>query len=74
MKYPGRHGHTHRLMTPIEFMARLAALVPPPRFPLVRYHGTLAPHFAAAQSRDSARDRDPDVVLASVGCADGRRT
>jgi hypothetical protein len=28
----------------MEFMARLAALVPPPRRPLVRYHGVFAPH------------------------------
>ena len=32
-----------RLMTPVEFLARLAALVPPPRYPLVRFHGVLAP-------------------------------
>jgi hypothetical protein len=31
-------------MTPLELLARLAALVPPPRYPLVRYHGVLAPH------------------------------
>ena len=31
-------------MTPVEFIARLAALVPPPRHPLVRYHGVFAPH------------------------------
>ena len=30
-------------MTPLQFMARLAALVPPPRIPLVRYVGVLAP-------------------------------
>ena len=36
----------HRVMTPIELLARLAALVPPPRYPLVRYHGVLAPHAA----------------------------
>ncbi|MGH7283815.1 MAG: transposase, partial [Polyangiaceae bacterium] len=30
-------------MTPLELLARLAALVPPPRYPLVRYHGVLAP-------------------------------
>jgi hypothetical protein len=29
-------------MTPVEFMARLAILVPPPYFPLVRYHGVFA--------------------------------
>ncbi|WP_437981641.1 transposase [Sorangium sp. So ce117] len=43
VKYPRRKG-THWMMTPIVFLARLAALVPPPRHPLVRYHGVLAPH------------------------------
>jgi hypothetical protein len=33
----------HRVMTPLELLARLAALVPPPRYPLLRYHGVLAP-------------------------------
>jgi len=33
-----------RLMTPMQFLARLAALVPPPRHPLVRFHGVWAPH------------------------------
>ena len=32
-----------RIMTPIEFLARLAALIPPPRHPLLRFHGVLAP-------------------------------
>jgi len=41
-KYP-THGKTHRVMQPLELMARLAAIVPPPRFPLWRYHGVLAP-------------------------------
>ena len=43
-KHPGPRGHTHRIMEPLEFMARLAALVPPPRAPLVRYAGVLAPN------------------------------
>ena len=42
LKVP-RKGRTHRVMTPIEFMARLAALIPRPRIPLVRYHGVFAP-------------------------------
>ena len=29
----------HRLMEPMEFMARLASIVAPPRYPLVRYVG-----------------------------------
>ena len=43
VKYPKRNGRTHLVMTPLQFMARLAALVPPPRIPLVRYSGVLAP-------------------------------
>jgi hypothetical protein len=31
-------------MTGQEFMARLVALIPPPRSPLVRDHGVFAPH------------------------------
>jgi hypothetical protein len=31
-------------MTPVELLARLAALVPPPRYPLVRTDGVLAAH------------------------------
>ena len=38
-----RRGKTHRVMTPVEFLARLAALTPPPRYPLTRYAGVLAP-------------------------------
>jgi hypothetical protein len=38
------NGATHLVMTPVDFLARLAALVPPPRFPLVRFAGVLAPN------------------------------
>jgi hypothetical protein len=41
MKTP-RRGSTHRVMSPMEMMARLAILVPPPFFPLTRYHGVFA--------------------------------
>jgi hypothetical protein len=46
LKKPGRRGATHRVMEPLELMARLAALVPPPWHPLTRFHGVLAPHHA----------------------------
>jgi hypothetical protein len=42
-KYPGRGGKTHRVMAPMEFMARTAALIPPPRHPTIRYSGVLTP-------------------------------
>jgi len=33
-------------MSPLECLARLAAMVPPPRYPLLRLHGVLAPRHA----------------------------
>jgi hypothetical protein len=33
-------------MTPLEFLERLAALVPRPRLHLIRFHGVLAPNAA----------------------------
>lgn len=42
-----RHGRVKvRRMTPVECLARLAAIVPPPRYPLLRMHGVLAPRHA----------------------------
>ena len=38
-----RDGSTALLLDPLELLERLAALVPPPRRPLVAYHGLLAP-------------------------------
>jgi len=35
---------THIVMSPLEFMQRLAALVPRPRLHLIRFHGVLAPN------------------------------
>jgi hypothetical protein len=35
-------GTTHVIFEPLEFIEKLAALVPPPRFNVVRYHGVLA--------------------------------
>jgi hypothetical protein len=47
MKYPAR-GATHRVMTPVEFLARLAALVPCPAAPMVRHsRACRRPHVIA---------------------------
>ncbi len=43
VKKVGRGRAKHRVMEPVEFLARLSALIPPPRFPLVRFAGVLAP-------------------------------
>ena len=44
LKHPFRDGTTHVLFEPLDFMARLAALVPRPRTHLVRFHGLFAPN------------------------------
>ncbi|MDP3662818.1 MAG: IS91 family transposase [Nitrosomonas sp.] len=44
LKTPYRDGTTHIVLSPVEFMQRLAALVPRPRLNLIRFHGVLAPN------------------------------
>ena len=44
LKTTWRDGTTHLVMSPLEFMQRLAALVPRPRLHLIRFHGVLAPN------------------------------
>ena len=44
LKTAYRNSVTHIVMTPLEFMQRLAALVPRPRLHLIRFHGVLAPN------------------------------
>jgi hypothetical protein len=38
-------------MTPLAFMARLVALIPPPYHPLIRFHGLFAPHCSWRSER-----------------------
>jgi hypothetical protein len=44
LKSAYRDGTTHIVLEPLDLMARLAALVPPPRMHLTRYHGVFAPN------------------------------
>ncbi len=46
------------VVTPLELLARIAALIPPPRYPLVRYHGVLAPR---SSWRKAVIPRAPEV-------------
>ena len=57
LKTPWSDGTSHLLLSPMELLEKLAALVPPPRFHLLRYHGVLAPR---------ARDRDRIVPTQPV--------
>jgi hypothetical protein len=74
LKTPYRDGTTHVIFEPLDFIARLAALIPPPRINLTRYHGVFAPnseHRALVtpgkrgkgnkkqRHRDEVKDRTP---------------
>ena len=56
---PWRDGTTHLVMSPLEFMQRLAALVPRPRLHLIRFHGVLAPN---AKLRAPVVPQGPEVA------------
>lgn len=44
LKTPYRDGTTHVIFESLDFIARLAALIPPPRLNLTRFHGVFAPN------------------------------
>jgi hypothetical protein len=62
LKRPLPNGVATLVLPPLKFLARLAAMVPPPRAHLVRYHGCFAPN---AKLR-------PAVVLKSAAPSDER--
>jgi len=62
LRHPWRDGTSQVVFDPLDFIAHLAALIPPPRTNLVRYHGVFAP---AARLRSKIVGR-PDAHLASA--------
>ena len=69
LKYVTRGRGKYRVMTGLEFMARLASILAPPRYPLVRYVGVLGPRSAwrkdvvpKPRERRAACDRAGDVT------------
>jgi len=71
---PGPDGRTPLILSPLELLERIAALVPPPRQQRHRYYGVLAPNaplraaltalapeaIAAILAHPAHRDDDPD--------------
>jgi acyl-CoA synthetase (AMP-forming)/AMP-acid ligase II len=49
LKTPYRDGTTHVIFEPLDFLARLASLVPSPRVNLTRFHGCLLPTIDCAR-------------------------
>jgi hypothetical protein len=73
LKTPYRNGTTHLVFEPLDFISKLAALVPIPRVNLSRYHGIFAPHHAHraevvsmtdnnTQTNTQAEDVKPEVA------------
>ena len=83
LKTPYRDGTTHVIFEPLDFISKLAALVPKPRVNLTRYHGVFAPnskHRALltpgkqAKGRkinvsDDTQDKSPEEHRASMNWA-----
>ncbi len=44
LKTPYKNGTSHVVFEPLDFISRLAALVPKPRIHLTRFHGVFAPN------------------------------
>ncbi len=53
LKTPYRDGTTHVIFEPLDFIARLAALVPNPRVNLARSHGVFAPASQIPRAGDA---------------------
>ena len=71
LKTPWRDGTTHLKLSPLEFLQRLAALVPRPRLHLIRFHGVLAPNARLRQEvvpSDAVRSdgASPDATVGPV--------
>ncbi|OFZ81150.1 MAG: hypothetical protein A2583_04445 [Bdellovibrionales bacterium RIFOXYD1_FULL_53_11] len=60
LRHPFSDGSTHVIFEPLELIEKLAALVPPPRANLVRYHGVLAPRYSHRRSIVPSVDMDDE--------------
>jgi hypothetical protein len=65
LKQRWRDGTTHVVFEPQELLEKLAALVPPPRFHLARYHGILGP---CAGERDRVVPGGQAAVRGAPAC------
>ena len=62
LKTPYRNGTTHVIFEPLDFIAKLAALVTKPRVNLTRFHGVFAPNSKhRVQVTPAKRGKKPDT-------------
>jgi hypothetical protein len=51
LRKPRKNGATHLVLEPMQLLARVSALIPPPRFALTRFAGLLAPGSRPSMAR-----------------------
>ena len=63
---PATDGRTELILTPLEFLDRIAALIPPPRRHRHRYHGVVAPNSPLRQAVTAYRQPGPDTEPSEI--------
>ena len=61
LKRAWRDGTEAVLLSPMDFISRLCALVPPPRFHMLRYYGVLAPNATARPEVTARPEPEPQA-------------
>ena len=75
LKTPWKNGTAHVDFELVDFIAKLAALVPPPRAHLTRFHGVIAPNAKLrAQLTPSGRGKRPPTDAESTEASKDHRT
>ena len=76
LKTPYKNGTTHVVFEPLDFIARLAALVPKPRVHLTRFHGVFAPNskFRTEVTRESKTKNNQSAAVAVQEEGEERRS
>jgi ribosomal protein S27E len=75
LKTPYKNGTTHVHFEPLDFIARLAALVPKPRVHLTRFHGVFAPNskHRALVTREAKEASSKSRELDALSDSNARR-
>lgn len=73
MKTPYKNGTTHVIFEPLDFIARLSARVPKPRFHLTRFHGVFAPKSkqrakVTSEEKEKQSQRSAETKSLSEAC------
>src|SRR6478609_8129270 len=61
------HGATHLVMTPVHCLARLAALIPPPRFAIAALVGRVRATLPVSRGRGAARAGGESLCDGDIG-------